>query len=148
MIFTPWSKKVLPFPSLRHKIQAFQDKRGHQMALPWNTGRTFQFFSPPNMPRNSRKRTPDKIRTRWSDKNRFNPIKTTRPNTPQKRVTELDAIGIDIEAPVPVKVCHKFRLLCSFCDQGTLNPLPQELDWSTEDRDGTKAKRKEKDKRD
>ena len=26
-IFTPWSKGVIPFPSLRHKIQAFKDNK-------------------------------------------------------------------------------------------------------------------------
>ena len=82
MVFTPWSKKVIPFPSLRCKIQAFQDDKRQEMALPWNDGGTFQFSAPPKTPRNPRKRTTGKIRTRWLGKNRFNPIKTRRPNTP------------------------------------------------------------------
>ena len=40
-IFTRWSKKVIPFPSLRHKIWAFQDDKRQEMALPWNDGSTF-----------------------------------------------------------------------------------------------------------
>ena len=83
-IFTPWNNKVIPFPSLRHKIQAFQDDKRQEMALPWNDGRAFKFSAPPKMSRNPRKRTTGKIRTRWSGKNRFNPIKTRRPNTTDK----------------------------------------------------------------
>ena len=43
MIFTPWSKKVIPFPSLRWKIQAFQDDKRQNMKTPWNDGNTVQF---------------------------------------------------------------------------------------------------------
>ena len=59
-IFTPWSKKVIPFPSLRHKIQAFQDDKRHETALPWNDGSAFQFSAPSKMLRNPRKRTTGK----------------------------------------------------------------------------------------
>ena len=55
MIFTPWSKKVIPFPSLRWKIQAFQYDKRQEMTIPWNDGNTFQFSAPPKMPRNLRK---------------------------------------------------------------------------------------------
>ena len=41
MIFTPRSKKVIPFPLLRQKIQAFQDDKRQEMALPQNDGSTF-----------------------------------------------------------------------------------------------------------
>ena len=75
-IFTPWSKKVIPFPSLRQKIQAFQDNMRQNTMIPWNDGNTVQFSAPLKMPRNLRKHTNGKIRTRWSDRNhRFNPIK-------------------------------------------------------------------------
>ena len=47
MIFTPWSKKEIPFPSLRWKIQAFQDDKRQEMKLPWNDGSTFQFSTLP-----------------------------------------------------------------------------------------------------
>ena len=33
MIFTPWSKKVTPFPSLRCKIQAYQDDQRNEKVL-------------------------------------------------------------------------------------------------------------------
>ena len=64
MIFTPWSKKVIPFPSLRWKIQAFQNDKRQELRVPWNDGSTFQFFTPHMMPRNPRKITTGKIRTR------------------------------------------------------------------------------------
>ena len=73
-IFTLWSKKVIPFPSLRQKIQAFQDDKTHETAMPWIDGSTFQFSALPKMPINPRKRTTGKIRIRWSDRNRFNHI--------------------------------------------------------------------------
>ena len=35
---------------------------------------------------------------------------------------------------------------CSYCEQGALHPLPQELDWSNKYLDGTKAKAREQNK--
>ena len=55
MIFTLWSKKAIPFPSLRWKIQVFQDDKRQEMMISWNDGNTFQFSTPPRMPRNLRK---------------------------------------------------------------------------------------------
>ena len=63
-IFTPWSKKTIPFPSLRQDIQAFQDDKRQNIMILWNDGNTIQFSAPPKMPRNLRKHTPGKIRTR------------------------------------------------------------------------------------
>ena len=40
-------------------------------------------------------------------------------------------------------MCDRFGLLCSYCKQGAPHPSPQELDWSSEDWDGTKAKARE-----
>ena len=54
-IFTPWSKKVIPFPSLRHKIQAYQDDKRNERVLPRNNGNTFQFSAPPMTSRNPQK---------------------------------------------------------------------------------------------
>ena len=34
-IFTPWSKRVTPFPSLRKKIKAFKEDSRGQMTLTW-----------------------------------------------------------------------------------------------------------------
>ena len=58
-------------------------------------------------------------------------------------MSDLDTIDADIEAPVPVKACGRFRLSCSYHEQVALHPSPQELDWSSKDWDRTKAKRKE-----
>ena len=41
MTFTPWSKKVIPFPSLRWKTQAFQDDKRQETTVPWNDGSAF-----------------------------------------------------------------------------------------------------------
>ena len=123
-IFTLWSKKVIPFPSLRHKIQAFQGDKRHEMTLPWNNSSACKFFAPSKMPRNPRKRTTGKIRTRWMGKNRFNLIKTRRPNTPEAKVSDLDKIDVDIEVPVLVKACDRFGLSCSYYEQGALHPSP------------------------
>ena len=67
MIFTPWSKEVTPFPSLRHKIQAYWDDQRSERVLPWgNDGNSsFQFSAPPVTQTNPRKRVPHKIRARW-----------------------------------------------------------------------------------
>ena len=45
-IFTPWSKKVIPFPSLRQKIQAFQDNKRQETMIPWNDGKHIPIFCP------------------------------------------------------------------------------------------------------
>ena len=103
MIFTPFSKKMLPFSSLRHKIQAFQDDKRHEMALPWNNGSTFQFPAPPKMPRNPRKKNHWQNQNQWLGKNRFNPIKTRRPNTPEAKMTDLNQVDTNNEVPAPVK---------------------------------------------
>ena len=82
--------------------------------------------------------TTGKILTKWSGRNRFNPIKMRRPNTPDTKVLELDRINI--KDPILTKVCDRFGLSCSYCKQGAMHPSSQELDWSSVDWDGTKAK--------
>ena len=69
-------------------------------------------------------------------------MKMRRPNTQETKVTDLDAIDKDNMAPFPVRVCDRFRLSCSFCEQGAPHPSPQESDWSGKDWDGTKTKTK------
>ena len=142
-IFTLWSKKVIPFTSLRQKIQAFQDDKGQNMTMPWNNSNMVQFSAPPKMLRNLRKWSTSKIRTRWAEI-ASNPIKTRRPNTPDTKASELDRV--DIKAPIPKKACGSFSLSCSYSMQGTPHPLPQEPEWSSEDWDGTKAKAREQNK--
>ena len=58
-------------------------------------------------------------------------------------MSELDKINNDIKTPIPTKVCDSFGLLYCYCMQGALHFSPQELDWSSEDLDGTKAKTNE-----
>ena len=57
-----------------------------------------------------------------------------------------DLNKIDIVAPTPRKACHSFGPSCSYCEQGALHPLPQNLNWSSEDWDSTKAKAREQSK--
>ena len=109
--------------------------------IPWNDSNTFQFSTPPKMPRNQRKQTTGKIRTRWLGRNRFNPIKMRSPNTPDTKVPELD--NVDIKTPISTKMCDRFGLLCSYCKQSAPHPSPQESDWSSEDWDITEAKARE-----
>ena len=61
-----------------------------------------------------------------------------RPNAPGTKVLELDKVHI--KTLMPIKMCDRFGLSCSCCEQGALHPSPQESDWSREDWDGTKAK--------
>ena len=55
MIFTLWSKEVIPFPSLRHKIQAYQDDNRSERVLSWNNDNMFQFSAPPMVQNNPQK---------------------------------------------------------------------------------------------
>ena len=41
-VFSPWSWTVIPFPSLRRKIQAYQDKNKQTSA--WNKGHASPYF--------------------------------------------------------------------------------------------------------
>ena len=122
---------MTPFPSLRHKIQAYHNDQRSKRVLQWgNNGDTFQFSAPQVTQTNPRKRAPGKIRARWSNKARYNPIKTKRPNTPETSVTDMGTTELNkTEAPLSVKVCKRFGLFCSFCKQNILHPSPQELDW-------------------
>ena len=95
MIFTLWSKKMIPFPSLRCKIQAYQDDKRSEGVLPWNNGNMFQFSAPPMMQNKPRKRASGKIRARWSNKSRYNLMKAERPNTSETTINNLDAIDTD-----------------------------------------------------
>ena len=63
MVFSPWSRTVILFPSLHKKIQAFQDEN-RQMTT-WNIGHAMSYFSAPTQPKC--KCTSGKTRTRWSN---------------------------------------------------------------------------------
>ena len=104
MIFTPWSKKVTPFPSLRCKIQVYMDEQRDEKVIQW--GNAFQFPTHPvtqSTQTNLRKSAPGKIRVRWSNKARYNPTKMKRPNTLDLPVTSMDTMDSD-KAKVPLSV--------------------------------------------
>ena len=78
MVFSPWSRTIIPFPSLCKKTQAFQDENRQMSA--WNKGYATSYFSAQPQPRC--RHTLGKTRTRWSNRrNQFNPIKTESYNT-------------------------------------------------------------------
>ena len=51
-----------------------------------------------------------------------------------------DLNKINMVAPTLRKACNGFSPSCLHCKQGTLHPLPQDLDWSSEDWDRVKAR--------
>ena len=95
-VFSPWSRTIVPFPSLQRKIQAFQDENRQTMA--WNIDHALPYFSTPTKPKC--KHTSGKTRTRWSNqRHRFNAIKTERYNT--RDTDSMDLNKIDIIQPAP-----------------------------------------------
>ena len=42
-VFSPWSRTIIPFPSLRRKIQTYQDQNKQTSA--WNKGHAMPYFS-------------------------------------------------------------------------------------------------------
>ena len=85
---------------------------------------------------NPRKRVLGKIRARWSQKSRHNPMKTKRHNTPETSVTNMDTADIDkMKVPLSVKVCKRFGPSCSFCKQNVSHLSPPRVrlgikDWT------------------
>ena len=100
-IFSLWSKIVIPFPSLRWKIQAFKDSNSSkQVTTTWDNGMMPQFSAPQKPSQSPRKCASGKIRTRWSRCNHwFNPIKTNRYNTLGTNLMDINKI--DIIQPTP-----------------------------------------------
>ena len=142
-IFTPWSKSVIPFSSLRYKIQTFKDDNRQQEMMPWNNGSTVRFSTLPKPSHNSKRHAIGKTRTRWSNCNhRFHPIETNRYNMMNMKPTDMSKI--DILQPIPKRVCKHFGPACSYCKHEAPHPSPVHSDWSREDWDGDKAKAKDK----
>ena len=111
------------------------------MRKSYQWGNTFKFSAPPATQTNQRKRAPGKIRARWFNKARYNPMKMKRPNTPDLTVTNMDMTDLDkMKAPLSVKVCDRFGLMCQFCKQSALHPPLQESDWRDEDWTGDQTK--------
>ena len=72
MVFSPWSRTVIPFPSPYRKIQAFQDE--NRQAMAWDNNNAMPYFSAPPKPKHTCML--GKTRTRWSNqRHHFNPIK-------------------------------------------------------------------------
>ena len=137
-VFSLWSKSLIPFPSLRCKIQAFQDDNSKQM-MTWNSGMMPQFSAPPRPHRSPRKCPPGKTRTRWSNCNhQFNPIKTNRYNTQDTEPNNMNKINII--QPTPKRACECNDGSCTYCKYEAPHPSPVPSDWSSKDWDGEKAK--------
>ena len=63
MVFSAWSRTIIPFPSLHRQIQAFQDE--NRQAMVWNNNNAMPYFSVP--PKPNCICSPGKTRTRWSN---------------------------------------------------------------------------------
>ena len=98
-VFSPWSRTVIPFPSLCRKIQAFQSES--RQAVAWDNNNAMPYFSAPPKPKhNPRKHAPGMTRTRWSNqRHRFNPIMMDRYNTCDSNSS--DWKKLDIIQPPP-----------------------------------------------
>ena len=110
MVFSPWSRTIIPFPSLCKKIQAFQDE--NRKTSTWNKGHAMSYFSAQPQPKC--RHTLGKTRTRWSNqRNHCNPIKMEWYNT-QDRDT-IDFNKIDIIKPTPKQLCMGTHKECMYC---------------------------------
>ena len=73
MVFSPWSRTIIPFSSLCRKIQAFQDESKQTSA--WNKSHGMPYLFAQPQPKHGH--TLGKTRTGWSNwRNWFNLIKT------------------------------------------------------------------------
>ena len=90
-VFSPWSRTIIPFPSLCKKIQAFQDENGQTSV--WNKSHATPYFSAQPQPKC--RCTLEKTMTRWSNqRNRFNPIKTEWYNMQDRDTVDFNKIDI------------------------------------------------------
>ena len=141
MVFSLWSKSVIPFPSLRYKIQAFQDDNSKQ-TMTWNSSMTPQFSTPPRPHRSPRKCAPGKTRTRWSNCNhQFNQIRKNRYNTCDTGPNDMNKINTI--QPTPKRACECTDGSCIYCKYDAPHPSAIPSDWSSEDWDREKAKVRE-----
>ena len=138
---SPWSKSVIPFPSLRQKIQAYKDDN-KQVTTTWDNGIMPQFSALQKPSQNFRKLASGKTRNRWSRCNhQFNLIKTNRYNALGMNLMDMNKI--DIVQPAPKRACECFGATCSYSKCEAPHPSPIQSDWSSEDWDGEKAKARE-----
>ena len=81
MVFSPWSRTIIPFPSICKKIQAFKDENRQTSA--WNKGHAMSYFS--TQPQPKHRCTLGETRAKWSNqRNRFNLIKMEQFNMQDK----------------------------------------------------------------
>ena len=96
MVFLPWSRTIISFPSLRRKIQDYQDENKQTSA--WNKGHAAPYF--PTQPQPKQRHTSGKTRTRWSNwRHRFNPIKTEHYNMQNREM--IDFRKVEVTEPTP-----------------------------------------------
>ena len=96
-VFSPWSRTIIPVPSLQRKIQAYQDKKNKKTSA-WNKVHAVPYFPTQHHPKH--RHTSEKTRTRWSNqRHRFNPIKTEHYNTQDREMT--DFRKVDMIKPTP-----------------------------------------------
>ena len=137
-VFLPWSRTIIPFPSLWRKIQAYQDQNKQTSA--WNKGHAMPYFL--TQPQPKQRCTLGKTRTRWSNwRHRFNPIKTEHYNMQDQETN--DFRKLDIIEPTPKWVCTRMHGECTYCKYDAPHPSTTLSDWSSEDWDGKKAKARE-----
>ena len=125
-IFTPWSKSVTPFPSLRKKIKASKEESKGQMTLTWAPSDS----TPTRPSKTPRKHTPGKVRTWWPNHNHhFNPIKTNQVDTLGTNSTNVG--NINIIKPIPQKVWEQSGATCMLCLYKVPHPFtkPIRLVW-------------------
>ena len=109
MVFSPWSKTIIPFPSLRRKIQAYRDENNKQTSA-WNQEHAVPYFNPQHQTKC--KCTSGKTRTRWSNwRKQFSLIKTEHYNTQNKET--MDFREIDLIKPTPKWLCTRTHEGCT-----------------------------------
>ena len=123
IVFSPWSRTVIPFPSLYKKIQVFQDE--NRQTSVWNKSHAMPYFS--DQPQPKHRHTLGKTRTRWSNqRNRFTPIKTEWYNMQDRDI--IDFSKIDIIKPTPKQLCTKTHGECMYCQFNAPHPSATQLD--------------------
>ena len=125
MVFSPWSRIMIPFPLFCRKIQAFQDKS--RQALVWDNNNAMPYISTPPKPKhNPRNHAPSKTRTRWSNqRHRFIPIKMDRYNAHDSNSSDMNKL--DIIQPTPKRLCNRSFKEFTYCECNAPTPLPSSI---------------------
>ena len=122
-VFSPWSRTIIPFSSLRRKLQAYQDKNNQMSA--WNKGHAVPYH--PTQPQPKDRCTSGKTRTRWSNqRSRFNPIKTECYNMQNREMMDFRKVDLIIQplnnyAPEHMTSTHIASLMAH---------MPQQPHWT------------------